>query len=155
MTESIPQEQLLEFAEAFSVYDLKDTNTIPVDMVSNVLRTLGLVVPEAQLQAIATKKESEGEDIISFEEFLYLTGPAGRTVAQFEEDAAMDRAAKLKRAIAVFDISGTGVIAANDVKRALRDVLKEADVNTIIKSVDPQSTGRIDVQTLSEFLVGF
>ncbi len=155
MTESIPQELLLEFAEAFSVYDLKDKNTIPVNMVSNVLRTLGLVVPEAQLEAIASKKESEGEDILSFEEFLYLAGPAGRTVAQFQEEAARDRAAKLKRAISVFDISGTGVIAANDVKRALRDVLKEADVHAILKNVDPESTGRIDVQTLSEFLVGY
>jgi Ca2+-binding EF-hand superfamily protein len=155
MTESIPQELLLEYAEAFSVFDVKDNNTIPVSQVNNVLRTLGIVVPEALLLAIQSKKESEGEDVITFEEFLYLCGPAGRTVSQFEEDTAKERAAKLKRAIAVFDVSGTGVIAANDVKRALRDVLKESDVNSIIRSVDPQQTGKIDVLTLSEFLVGF
>ena len=155
MTESISQELLLEYAEAFSVFDLNDMNSIPVTQVNNVLRTLGVVVPEAQLLAITSKKQSEGEDQISFEEFLYLVGPAGQTVAQYEEDGVKERAAKLKRAIAVFDVSGTGVITANDVRRALRDVLKEAEVNAIIKSVDAQQTGKIDVQRLSEFLVGF
>jgi len=64
-------------------------------------------------------------------------------------------AAKLKRAIAVFDVSGSGVITTNDVRRALRDVLKEAEVNSIVKSVDPANTGKVYVQQLSEFLVGF
>jgi calmodulin len=154
MTSEITQEQLVEYSEAFSLYDVNDDHTIPVGQVETVLRTLGVVVPQARLQRMRESKEDEGETHISFEEFLYLVGPEGKTSDRYTDAALESRSMKLREAFGVFDATGYGAIGVNELRRALRECLREHEINEIIQQVDPKQTGVVDVGRLSEFLVG-
>lgn len=155
MTSQISQEQLVEYAEAFSLYDSDDSNTIPVARLDLVLKTLGLVIPEARLQDLVARKTDEGDSHISFEEFLYLIGPEGTSTWQYKEDTGKSRSQKLRRALGVFDTQGYGVISVVDLRRALREALLDHEVDELVKRVDPKQTGKVEVQSLSEYLVGY
>jgi Ca2+-binding EF-hand superfamily protein len=145
----------VEYAEAFSIYDTDDTNTIPVRSLDLVLKSLGVVFPEARIQDLTQRKHDEGESHVTFEEFLYLVGPDGTSTWQYAEDCGKSRAQKLKSALGVFDTQGYGTITVADLRRALREALRDHEIDDLVKHVDPKQTGKVEVQALSEYLVGF
>mmetsp|Transcript_20585 Transcript_20585/g.23778 ORF Transcript_20585/g.23778 Transcript_20585/m.23778 type:complete len:156 (+) Transcript_20585:57-524(+) len=155
MTSQISHEQLMEFAEAFSLFDVDDTNTIAVQKLDCVLRTLGLVIPEARIAELVDRKLEEGEPHITFEEFLYLVGPANTSTWQHHDDMCKGRSGNLQKALGVFDTQGYGVISVVDLRRALRESLMDHEIDELVRVVDPKQTGRVEVQALSEYLAGY
>lgn len=155
MTSQISQQQLVEYSEAFSVYDLDDTNSIAVNRLEMVLHTLGVTLPRAKVDDIFQRKADEGESNITFEEFLYLVGPESTSVWQYAENTGRSRSKKLQTALSVFDTQGYGIISTVDLRRALREALHDHEIDDLVKKVDPKQTGKINVQSLSEFLVGY
>lgn len=153
MTEHISQELLAEYAEAFSMYDVHDTNTIPVEKLELVLNTLGVAVNAASLLMMQQRKLNEGEKEVSFEEFLYLM-QTGNTESAMEEQHLEDRSSALRSALGLFDVSSTGVISVVDLRRALRDALKDTEIEDLVKQSDPNGTGKINVEYLAELIVG-
>lgn len=155
MTSQISQQQLVEYSEAFSLYDLDDSNSIAVTRIQMVLSTLGVSIPTAKVDEILSRKADEGESSISFEEFLYLVGPESTSVWQHTETTGRSRSKKLQTALGVFDTQGYGIISTVDLRRALREALHDHEIDDLVKKVDPKHTGKVDVQSLSEFLVGY
>ena len=149
----VTQQQLMEYSEAFSMYDLDGTGTIPVTQVEHVLRTLGQVVCPAILAALQQKKLDEGSQTITFQEFLVMMS-SGNTLDGFEEDAATNRAGRLREALGLFDTSSSGTISVVDLRKALREVLKESEIDALIHMTDPKRTGKIDCSTLTATIVG-
>jgi calmodulin len=155
MTSQISQQQLVEYSEAFSMYDVDDSNSISVARLEMVLSTLGISLPRAKIDEILQRKADEGESSVTFEEFLYLVGPESTSVWQHAEDTGRNRSKKLQAALGVFDTQGYGIITTVDLRRALREALHDHEIDDLVKKVDPKQTGKIDVQSLSEFLVGY
>ena len=60
MTETLSQQVLVEYSEAFSMYDFQGNGTVDVDKLDLVLKTLGVSVPSATLMALQQKKFEEG-----------------------------------------------------------------------------------------------
>lgn len=154
MTSNIPQEQLVELSEAFSLYDLEDSGYIAMDHVDLVLRTLGITFADAALLELKRRKADEGESKVSFEEFLYLVGPEQSTISQFTETHTNHRTAALRTALSVFDTMGYGTITVNELRRALREAMRDHEVDDLVRQVDPQQTGRVSVQGLTELVIG-
>lgn len=151
MTEAIPQALLCEFAEAFELYDLDGNGVIPVARLELVLRTLGHAVNAARVESMQRRKLEQGETTMTFEEFLYLMQTGG-TTTDFQEDTSRTRTAKLREALAVFDVTGTGAISVVNLRKALRDTMKESDVDDLVKKADPQGTGKVDCDLLASFM---
>ncbi|CUE85974.1 Hypothetical protein, putative [Bodo saltans] len=155
MTSQISQQQLVEYSEAFSLYDVDDSNSIAVARLQMVVSTLGITLPQAKIDEILARKSEEGESSISFEEFLYLVGPENTSVWQHTENTGRSRSKKLQAALGVFDTQGYGIISTVDLRRALREALHDHEIDDLVKKVDPKQTGKVDVQSLAEFLVGY
>jgi calmodulin len=155
MTSQISQQQLVEYSEAFSLYDIDDTNSIAVTRLQMVVNTLGITLPQAKVDEILTRKADEGDANITFEEFLYLVGPENTSVWQHTENSGRARSKKLQAALGVFDTQGYGIISTVDLRRALREALHDHEIDDLVKKVDPKQTGKVDVQSLAEFLVGY
>jgi calmodulin len=155
MTSQISQQQLVEYSEAFSLYDIDDTNSIAVARLQMVVNTLGITLPQAKVDEILTRKADEGDANITFEEFLYLVGPENTSVWQHTENSGRARSKKLQAALGVFDTQGYGIISTVDLRRALREALHDHEIDDLVKKVDPKQTGKVDVQSLAEFLVGY
>lgn len=154
MTSNIPQEQLVELSEAFSLYDSDDTGYVPLEHVDLVLRTLGISFADAALLELKRRKADEGESNVSFEEFLYLVGPEQSTITQFTEENTNHRTTALRTALSVFDTLGYGTITVTELRRALREAMRDHEVDELVRQVDPQQTGRVSVQGLTELVIG-
>ena len=153
MTDSIPHQQLVELAEAFEMYDLNGDGRIPVKQIDLVLKTLGLVLPEATLLAMKQRKIDEGDSMGSFTELLHLIAHE-RTETEYEEAHLAQRAKALENALALFDQHNTGLISAVDFRKALRDSLKDAEIDALIRKADPSNTGKIAYRQLVAEMTG-
>ena len=153
MTEAINQELLHEYAEAFEMWDVEGEGFIPLEHIDHVLNALGQKVHHATLQSIQQRKKAEGDKTVSFEEFLYLLQTGG-TSGDFEEAAGRDRSSKLKSALSLFDPSQSGTISVVDLRKALRDVMKDHEIEELLKKADTNGNGRIDCGFLAELMTG-
>lgn len=153
MTESIPHQQLVELAEAFELYDLEGSGEIAVTQIDLVLKTLGAIVPEATVLAMKQRKLDEGSTTVNFSELLHLVAHQ-RTETEFEEERLHDRAAALEKALSLFDQQNTGFIAAVDFRKALRDSLKDAEIDALLRKADPSNSGRIAYRQLVAEMTG-
>ena len=153
MTEGIPQPLLVEYAEAFELFDVAGEGTVPVGSIDLILKSLGVAVPAASLLAMKQRKVDEGEEKVSFTEFLHLV-THGQTESEYDEHHAAGRAAALREALAMFDPSGSGFISVVDFRKSVRDVLKDSEVDALVKKADPQQKGHIAYEGLVNEICG-
>jgi Ca2+-binding EF-hand superfamily protein len=150
---SIPQQRLVEYAEAFEMFDVEGEGTIPVTQIDFVLRSLGVATPDATVLAIKQRAVDEGEDRVTFTEFLHLVQHQ-QTQTEFGVASADDRAGKLRAALGLFDAQQTGVISTVDFRKALRDTLKDTEIDALCRKADPAGTGKIAYAQLVTEMTG-
>jgi Ca2+-binding EF-hand superfamily protein len=143
----------VELAEAFEMYDLEGSGIIPIAQLDLVLKTLGMTVPEANILSMKQRKIDEGDANVSFTELLHLVTHL-HTEGEFEQIQIADRARALQDALSLFDQQGTGMISAVEFRKALRDTLKDAEIDALVRKADPQGTGRIAYMQLVAEMTG-
>lgn len=151
---NVTQQQLVEYAEAFEVYDTEGEGTVPIDSIDCIIQTLGESVPAAALLQMKQRKVDEGESSVSFTEFLHLI-VHGRTEGELEEHTLEARAGNLREALQLFDPAQTGFISAVDFRKVMRDSLKDAEIDALVRKADPTQTGKIAYDGLISEMTGF
>eukprot|EP01012_Entosiphon_sulcatum_P004735 TRINITY_DN11959_c0_g1_i1.p3 TRINITY_DN11959_c0_g1~~TRINITY_DN11959_c0_g1_i1.p3 ORF type:complete len:160 (-),score=48.22 TRINITY_DN11959_c0_g1_i1:102-581(-) len=144
MVDQLRQDEIMEFSEAFSMYDDEGEGFIPVDRLGDVLKTLGLEPHPTMVEMLVSEKREEGEERLDFMEFLHLmaTHKTGAKLASRQDRARMK---ELKKAFAAFDTKCTGVVATEEVKKALTSSgMGIAEIERFVQRADPQGTGKID-----------
>ena len=68
----LSEEQILEFKEAFKLFDTDNGGSIDVDELKDALESLGQVVTEDSVQALVDEVDEDGSGEIEFDEFLVL-----------------------------------------------------------------------------------
>ena len=153
MTEGIPHQQLVELAEAFEMYDLEGQGTIQVTQLDLVLKTLGLTLPDATILAMKQRKIDEGDSSLSFTELLHLVTHQ-HTETEHDEIRIANRAHALRDALELFDPQNSGYISAVDFRKALRDALKDAEIDALVRKGDPTASGRVAYPGLVSQMTG-
>ena len=153
MTETITQQQLVEYAEAFELFDVEGEGNVPLSAIDLIVKSLGVAVPAASLLAMKQRKIDEGEEICSFTEFLHLM-QHGQTESEYADSHAHARAAELRAALAIFDPAGTGNISIVDFRKSVRDALKDTEIDALVKKADPQQKGTIAYEALVDEICG-
>jgi calmodulin len=153
MTEAISQQLLVELAEAFELYDVEGDGTIPVTQLDLVVKTLGITIPEASLLAMKQRKIDEGDSKVSYTELLHLV-TLQHTETEHEDSLLASRATTLRDAFSLFDPSGAGVISTVDFRKALRDGLKDAEIDALTRKADPNGSGKINYLALVAEMTG-
>lgn len=152
MTSSLRQEEIIQWAEAFDMYDVDDEQRILLTQLPLVLATIGKTVPSAQIEALKDRKASEGVDpYLTFDEFLSLLG-AGKTVTEAKETEMSGRINALVSALQLYDAGNTGSISVGEARRALAEVLSESEFDGIAQQLDPHSTGKVGIEDLAHYI---
>eukprot|EP01122_Echinamoeba_exundans_P007377 TRINITY_DN2258_c0_g1_i1.p1 TRINITY_DN2258_c0_g1~~TRINITY_DN2258_c0_g1_i1.p1 ORF type:complete len:157 (+),score=56.77 TRINITY_DN2258_c0_g1_i1:23-472(+) len=137
MAESLSEEQIAEFKEAFSLFDKDGDGSITNKELGIVMRSLGQNPTEAELQQMIAEVDTDGNGTIDFPEFLTLM--AKKMVSQDSEE-------DIREAFKVFDKEGTGYIQAAELRHVLTSIgekLTEEEVDELLREADVGGDGRI------------
>ena len=72
MADTLTEEQIAEFKEAFSLFDKDGDGTITTKELGTVMRSLGQNPTEAELQDMINEVDADGNGTIDFPEFLTM-----------------------------------------------------------------------------------
>ncbi len=92
--ESLSEEQVAEFKEAFSLFDKDGNGAITTKELGTVMRSLGQNPSDSELQDMINEVDADGNGTIDFSEFLTLMVRKMQTTEQDDE---------LREAFKVFD----------------------------------------------------
>lgn len=123
----LTEEQMLEFKDAFSLFDEVGDGKVDKSQVPSILRSVGLNPLKQDLEKVKENLKSWKEKRIAFEEFL----PIYVTLAKKQAGSAEE----FIEALRMFDRDGNGFISSAELRRmltALGDKLTESQADVII-----------------------
>ncbi|GFP85821.1 calmodulin-like protein 11 [Phtheirospermum japonicum] len=135
MADVLNEEQIVEFQEAFSLFDKDGDGCITIEELATVIRSLDQNPSEEELQDMINEVDSDGNGTIEFAEFLNLMANKLK-----ETDAE----AELKEAFKVFDKDQNGYISANEVMINLGEKLTDEEVAQMISEADLDGDGQVN-----------
>lgn len=106
MADVLNEEQIVEFKEAFTLFDKDGDGCITVEELATVIRSLDQNPTEEELEDMINEVDADGNGTIEFAEFLNLMANKVKETDAEEE---------LKEAFKVFDKDQNGYISATEV----------------------------------------
>lgn len=132
--------QLAEMRECFALFDQKNEGTILRSDLGNALRALGQNPTEAEVQEMIGQCEvKDAPEPLNLDEFITLIGTRGLKSEMEMED-------ELEDAMRVFDKDGSGIIDADELKAALRNLgepIDDDDIAELLKVAEVDSDGKL------------
>lgn len=122
----LSEEQILEFKDAFSLFDERGDGKVEKTRVPDIVRSLGLNPLKQDVEKVKENLKSN-KDRISFEEFLPIYVPLAKKQAGSAEEFV--------EALKMFDREGNGKIRAAELRRmltAIGDKLTESQADVIV-----------------------
>ncbi|KAJ9070105.1 hypothetical protein DSO57_1011720 [Entomophthora muscae] len=147
MTDGLTEDQVAEFKEAFSLFDRDGDGSITVKELGTVMRSLGQNPTEAELQALITDIDTDGNGMIDFAEFLTLMARNMKSADSEEE---------IKEAFKVFDKDGNGFISAAELRHVMTNLgekLSEKEADEMIREADIDGDGQINYDEFVKMLM--
>merc|ERR1711908_229936 len=146
MADSLTEEQIAEFKEAFSLFDKDGDGTITTKELGTVMRSLSQNPTEAELQDMVNEVDADGNGTIDFPEFCTLMA------RKMSED--IDSEEELKEAFEVLDKDGDGFISTAELHHIITNLekLSEADIDEMIHEAGIGSDGHINYEEFVEIM---
>ncbi|CAN8270448.1 unnamed protein product [Cochlearia groenlandica] len=147
-TQELSQEQIMEFKEAFCLFDKNGDGCITADELANVIRSLDQNPTEQELQDMITEIDSDGNGTIEFSEFLNL-------MAYHIQESDVNE--ELTEAFKVFDKDQNGYISASELRHVminLGEKLTDEEVNQMIKEADLDGDGQVNYDEFVRMMMG-
>eukprot|EP00753_Platysulcus_tardus_P018317 PLAT6820.4.p4 GENE.PLAT6820.4~~PLAT6820.4.p4 ORF type:complete len:150 (-),score=77.49 PLAT6820.4:177-626(-) len=141
MADSLSEEQIAEFKEAFSLFDKDGDGTITTNELGTVMRSLGQNPTEAELQDMINEVDADGNGTIDFPEFLTMMARKMKDTDSEEE---------ILEAFKVFDKDGDGYISAAELRHvmtSLGEKLSDEEVDDMIREAGVDDAGRVNYKT--------
>ena len=138
MADTLTDEQIAEFKEAFALFDKDGDGTITTKELGTVMRSLGQNPTEAELQDMINEVDADGNGTIDFPEFLNLMARKMKDTDSEEE---------LKEAFKVFDKDGNGFISAAELRHVMTNLgekLTDEEVDEMIREADVDGDGQVN-----------
>jgi calmodulin len=111
----LSEEQIEEFREAFSLFDVKGEGTIETKELGQVLRSLGIHTNDEEKKLYIDKYDPYATGTIYFNDFLEII------VNKISESKPED---EITEAFKLFDVDGNGMIDIENFKKAFNTHLK-------------------------------
>ncbi|KAF7327872.1 Calmodulin [Mycena kentingensis (nom. inval.)] len=129
---------IVEYKEAFAIFDTDNDGTITTLELGTVMRSLGQKPTQEELQDMINEVDADGNGTVDFLEFLTLM------VKKFHETDSED---EMQQAFRVFDKDGSGTIDVDelrDVMQGLGEPLSKEEAKAMIREADLDGDGVID-----------
>lgn len=149
MVEHIPEDQLAEFKEAFSLFDKDNNGKISASELGEVLQSLGQKPTQQELQDMIHEVDLDGNGTIDFQEFVQLMNR--------QTGGEKDRDKELREAFNVFDKDGNGYISAAELKEVMQNIgekMKDEEIAEMIKEADTDGDGQINFTEFVKMMKG-
>ncbi|KAI1511565.1 EF-hand [Pyrenophora tritici-repentis] len=167
MADSLTEEQVSEFKEAFSLFD-KDgdgqyspfefirlgiylfepiAGQITTKELGTVMRSLGQNPSESELQDMINEVDADNNGTIDFPEFLTMMARKMKDTDSEEE---------IREAFKVFDRDNNGFISAAELRHVMTSIgekLTDDEVDEMIREADQDGDGRIDYNEFVQLMM--
>ena len=140
MADQLTEDHILEFKEAFALFDPDCDGEITHKELAKVLVSLGIQVTKDEVLEMLQDVDADGNGSIDFPEFLTL-------LARKLKDS--DSEEELKEAFRVFDQDGSGSINVDEFRKVmtnLREVISEKELEEMIRDGDTDGDGEINYE---------
>ncbi|KAI3898631.1 hypothetical protein MKW98_000744 [Papaver atlanticum] len=140
MAESLTQDQIVEFQEAFCLFDKDGDGCITIEELATVIRSLDQNPTEEELQDMIKEVDVDGNGTIEFGEFLSLMARKMKETDAEEE---------LQEAFKVFDKDQNGFISAPELRHVminLGEKLTDEEVDQMIREADLDGDGQVNYE---------
>ncbi|XP_026423630.1 calmodulin-like protein 11 isoform X2 [Papaver somniferum] len=141
MAESLTQDQIVEFQEAFCLFDKDgDVGCITIEELATVICSLDQNPTEEELQDMIKEVDVDGNGTIEFGEFLSLMARKMKETDAEEE---------LQEAFKVFDKDQNGFISAPELRHVminLGEKLTDEEVDQMIREADLDGDGQVNYE---------
>ncbi|XP_064623165.1 calmodulin-A-like [Lineus longissimus] len=146
---SLSEEQIAEFREAFSLFDKDGDGDITTKELGTVMRSLGQNPSESELQEMVNEVDTDGNGTIDFEEFLAMMAKKMRDADSEEE---------IREAFRVFDKEGNGFLNAAQLKVVMANLgekLTEEEVDEMVREADLDGDGVVSYEEFAKIMATF
>ena len=140
MADKLTKEEIGQYLEAFSKFDLDGDGTISAKELGTVMKHFGQKLKKAQIQALLTEFDLDGNGRINFPEFLIMMSKL-KNEEKVEEE--------MREIFKQFDTDGNGFISVDKVHEVVTKLdiqmkpTKE-QVDDLIRQADVDGDGRVN-----------
>ncbi|KAI1712442.1 EF hand domain-containing protein [Ditylenchus destructor] len=137
--EGISEEEMIEYKEAFRLFDKDGNGSISSKELGVAMRSLGQNPTEQELLDMVNEVDIDGSGTIDFAEFCQMMKRMNK-----ENDSEM-----IREAFRVFDRDGNGYISSDEFRYFMThmgDQFSDEMVDEIIQEVDIDGDGQIDYE---------
>ncbi|KAL6971691.1 myosin I light chain Cam2 [Sarracenia purpurea var. burkii] len=146
MAAVLNEEQIVEFQDAFNLFDKDGDGCITIEELATVIRSLDQNPSEKELQDMISEVDADGNGTIEFPEFLTLMANKMKETDAEEE---------LKEAFKVFDKDQNGYISANELRHVminLGEKLTDEEVDQMIREADLDGDGLVNYEEFVQMM---
>ncbi|KAM0813728.1 putative EF-hand domain-containing protein [Seiridium cardinale] len=168
MADSLTEEQVSEFKEAFSLFDKDGDGQITTKELGTVMRSLGQNPSESELQDMINEVDADNNGTIDFPEFLTMMA---RKMKDTDSEEEIREAFKVRwpriapyrleacaanKFMKVFDRDNNGFISAAELRHVMTSIgekLTDDEVDEMIREADQDGDGRIDYNEFVQLMM--
>eukprot|EP00241_Pyramimonas_parkeae_P007584 CAMPEP_0114249688 /NCGR_PEP_ID=MMETSP0058-20121206/14286_1 /TAXON_ID=36894 /ORGANISM="Pyramimonas parkeae, CCMP726" /LENGTH=164 /DNA_ID=CAMNT_0001363271 /DNA_START=365 /DNA_END=859 /DNA_ORIENTATION=+ len=139
--------QVRDFKDAFSIFDNDKGGTITTKELFEVMKALDQNPTIAEVEAMVSGMDLDGNGVIDFPEFLLLIL---RSMAEGNSEQ------ELKEMFQLFDNDKSGTLSADELRKAMRMIgeqLTDEEVEDAIKLADFSDDGNVDYDEFIQFVL--
>ena len=147
MNDHLTEDKIHEFKEAFEIFDKDHDGYITIKELGEIMKQLGQVPSETELQDMINEVDVDGNGNIDFKEFLGLMARKMRDTDTEEE---------LIEAFKVFDRDGNGLISGQELRHvmlSLGEKITDEEVEEMIKEADIDGDGYINYEEFVRMII--
>ena len=140
MNKQFTDEQIAEFKEAFSIFDINGDDTILIGELGNVMRSLSQCPSEAEMQEIIKLVGPEGKGTIEFPQFLSLMA---RQINKIDTDVLVDMDSVFRE----FDKDRNGLVSYQELKHVLKQKgqdVSDEQIEKMMNDADKDDDGMLN-----------
>jgi calmodulin len=148
--EVLTEDHIAVFREEFNIFDKDSSGSISATELGSVLRSLGIQIPESEINKMLSDADIDHSGQIDFKEFLAMMN-AKMTVPYSD--------AEIVEAFKAFDADHSGFVSAEELSTALAclgpENFSQEEIEELLASADKDGDGNLDYEEFVKLFRGY